>query len=72
MSEHGLRVLAEVGAKATIGTVAAVLLGITTTFPETLEALRRMRVPRTLTLIAAFMYRYLVTMVDEVRRMHAR
>lgn len=71
VSEHGLRVLAEVGAKATIGTVAAVLLGITTTFPETLEALRRMRVPRTLTLIAAFMYRYLVTMVDEVRRMRA-
>ena len=71
VSDHGLRVLAEVGAKATIGTAAAVLLGLTTTFPETLEALRRMRVPRTLTLIAAFMYRYLVTLVDEVRRMRA-
>jgi cobalt/nickel transport system permease protein len=71
LSEAGLAVLAEVAAKATIGTVSAVLLGATTTFPDVLRALEALRVPRLLTLIAAFGYRYLWVLVDEVRRLRA-
>lgn len=71
LSDHGVRVLAEVSAKATIGTFAAVLLTATTTFPDVLVALERMRVPRTFTLISALMFRYLATLVDEVRRTRA-
>lgn len=71
VSEAGLKVLGAVAAKATIGTVSAVLLGATTTFPDLLRALEAMRAPRLFTLIAAFMYRYVFVIVDEVRRMRA-
>ncbi|MBE2315834.1 energy-coupling factor transporter transmembrane protein EcfT [Solirubrobacter sp. CPCC 204708] len=59
------------GVKAVLGTVSAVLLGATTSFPDVLHALERLRVPRVLILIAAFMYRYLFVIVGEVRRMRA-
>ena len=71
ISSAGLAIFASVAAKATIGTVSAVLLGATTTFPDVLRSLERMRVPRLLILIAAFMYRYLFVIVDEVQRMRA-
>ena len=57
--------------KATIGTVSAVLLGATTTFPTVLRGLEAMRVPRLLVMIAAFMYRYLFVIVEETGRMRA-
>jgi cobalt/nickel transport system permease protein len=69
LSEAGLVVFATVTAKATIGTLSAVLLGATTSFPDVLRALELMRVPRLFTLIAAFMYRYLFVIVEEVGRM---
>jgi cobalt/nickel transport system permease protein len=69
VSEAGLGVLAAVAAKATIGTVSAVLLGATTSFPAVLRGLEALRVPRLFTLIAAFMYRYLFVIVEEVHRM---
>jgi cobalt/nickel transport system permease protein len=69
VSDAGLAVLASVAAKATIGTVSAVLLGATTTFPSVLRGLEGLRVPRLFTLIAAFMYRYLFVIVEEVHRM---
>ena len=47
------------------------LLGATTTFPAVLRALEALRVPRLFVLIAAFMYRYLFVIVEEVRRMRA-
>jgi cobalt/nickel transport system permease protein len=71
LHEDGLETFAAVAAKATIGTVAAVLLGATTTFPAVLRGLEAMRVPRLLVLIAAFMYRYLFVIVEEVGRMRA-
>jgi cobalt/nickel transport system permease protein len=67
--EAGLAVLGAVAAKATIGTVAAVLLGATTTFPAVLRGLEQLRVPRALVLIASFMYRYLFVIVEELGRM---
>jgi cobalt/nickel transport system permease protein len=69
--EDGLRTFAAVAAKATIGTVSAVLLGATTSFPGVLRGLEAMRVPRLLVLIAAFMYRYLFVIVEETGRMRA-
>lgn len=71
VSHAGLLVLAGVAAKATIGTLSAVLLGATTPFPEVLRALEALRVPRILTLIGTLMYRYLFVIVGEARRMRA-
>jgi cobalt/nickel transport system permease protein len=71
VSEVGLETFVAVAAKATIGTVSAVLLGATTTFPDVLRALERLRVPALFVQIAAFMYRYLFVIVDETRRMRA-
>jgi cobalt/nickel transport system permease protein len=71
VSREGLETFATVGAKAILGTLSAVLLGATTSFPDVLHALERLKAPKLLVLIAAFMYRYLFTIVDEVQRMRA-
>jgi cobalt/nickel transport system permease protein len=59
------------GVKALVGAGSAVLLGATTSFPDVLHALERLRCPRVLILIAAFMYRYLFVIVGEAGRMRA-
>lgn len=69
--EAGLAIAALVATKALIGTIGAVLLGATTAFPEVLRGLEALRVPRLFVLIAAFMYRYLFVIVEEVGRMRA-
>jgi len=69
VSDAGLAVFGAVSAKAAIGTLSAVLLGATTSFPAVLRGLDALRVPRLFTLIAAFMYRYLFVIVEEVHRM---
>jgi cobalt/nickel transport system permease protein len=71
VSKEGLATFATVSAKAILGTLSAVLLGATTSFPDVLHALERLKAPKLLVLIAAFMYRYLFTIVDEVQRMRA-
>jgi cobalt/nickel transport system permease protein len=69
--QQGLEVFATVAIKATIGTISAVLLGATTSFPSVLRGLEAMRVPRLLVLIASFMYRYLFVIVEETGRMRS-
>jgi cobalt/nickel transport system permease protein len=71
VSEAGLATFATVSAKAVLGTVSAVMLGATTSYPDVLHALERLRSPRLLVLIAAFMYRYLHVIAGEGRRMRA-
>jgi cobalt/nickel transport system permease protein len=71
LSEAGLATFALVSVKAAIGAVGAVLLGATTSFPDILHGLERLRVPRLLTVIAGFMYRYVFVIADEARRMRA-
>jgi cobalt/nickel transport system permease protein len=71
LSGAGLATFALVTVKAAIGAVSAVLLGTTTSFPDVLHGLERLRVPRLLTVIAGFMYRYVFVIVDEARRMRA-
>jgi cobalt/nickel transport system permease protein len=70
-SDRGPETFATAGSKALLGTISAVLLGATTSFPDVLHALERLRMPKLLILIAAFMYRYLFTIIDEVQRMRA-
>jgi cobalt/nickel transport system permease protein len=69
--DAGLTTLAELTAKAGIGTLGAVLLGATAAFPEVLRGLEALRTPRLLVLVAAFMYRYLFVIADEVGRMRS-
>jgi len=71
LSEAGLATFALVAVKATIGAASAVLLGATTSFPDILHGLERLRAPRLLTVIAGFMYRYVFVIVDEARRMRS-
>jgi cobalt/nickel transport system permease protein len=71
LSEAGLTTFALVTAKATIGAVGAVLLGATTSFSDILHGLERLRAPRLLVVIAAFMYRYAFVIAAEARRMRA-
>jgi cobalt/nickel transport system permease protein len=71
VSEAGLTTFGEVSAKAAIGTLAAVLLAATTSFPAVLRGLERLRMPRVLVLIASLMYRYLFVLADELLRMIA-
>ncbi len=71
LGEAGFAVAAAVGAKATIGTVSAALLGATTTPPALLRGLEAMRAPRLLVLIATFMHRYLFVVVAQAGAMRA-
>ena len=63
-----LEVAAGVAAKASIGVVAAVLLGATTAFPAMLRGLEALHLPRLMVLIAGLMYRYLFVITEEVGR----
>jgi len=49
---------------------AALLLSFTTPFPDLVEALRRLRVPRLLVAIIGFMYRYLAVLGGEAVRLN--
>ncbi|MEZ5077532.1 MAG: cobalt ECF transporter T component CbiQ [Solirubrobacterales bacterium] len=69
--QAGLETAAAAVAKATIGTLAAVMLAATTGFPQVLRGLEAMRAPRLLVTIAAFMYRYLFVIAEELGRMRA-
>jgi cobalt/nickel transport system permease protein len=70
LSEPGLWAAWNIAAKGTLGVAASVVLAATTTVPDLLRGLERLRVPRVLTSIAGFMVRYLAIVVDEGRRMH--
>jgi cobalt/nickel transport system permease protein len=66
--EEGLLALVAVAAKATLGTLSAVLLGATTSFPQVLRALEQLRVPRLFVVVAQTTHRYLPVVAGEVRR----
>lgn len=69
VSTDGLWSTWNILAKAGIGVAVSVLLSGTTQAPELLRGLRHLRVPVTLTMIAAFMIRYLELLTGELRRM---
>ena len=55
--------------KGTLGVAASIVLASTTTVPELLRGLDRLRLPRVLTGIMGFMIRYGDVIADEMRRM---
>ncbi len=55
-------------AKATLGLGASIVVSATTTIPDMLRGLDRIRVPRVLTAIAGFMVRYLDIVAGEFSR----
>ena len=69
VSREGLWSMWNVVAKATIGATVSVLLSGTTEVSEILRGMNRLRVPSVLTMIAAFMIRYLELISGELRRM---
>lgn len=56
-------------AKATLGVVAAIVLGGTTTPRDLVAGLERLRLPAAFVQIVAFMLRYLSVVADDLRRM---
>ena len=55
--------------KSWVSVQIAVLLAVTTAFPDLLWALRALRVPRPLVSIVSFMYRYMFVLADEALRL---
>lgn len=69
VSQVGLWGTFNIVAKATLGATVSILLAGTTEVPRILRGMERLRVPPTLTTIAAFMIRYLELLVGELGRM---
>lgn len=69
VTRSGLVLFAGTVAKAGIGALCAVVLGMTTPFPELLRGLERLKVPRVAVSLTAFTYRYLFVLADEALRM---
>jgi len=69
LSVAGLWGMWSILAKGTIAVAASVVLAATTSVPEIIVGLDRLRMPRVITAIAGFMVRYLDLTVEEARRM---
>ena len=69
LSEPGLWGAWNIVVKGTLGVAATSLLTATTTVPELLRAMERLRVPRAVVGIASFMMRYWQVLADDLRRM---
>lgn len=72
-SAEGLARFASVALKSWLSVQAAILLASSTPFPELLQAMRAIRIPRLLVAMFGLMWRYLFVLVDEaLRLMRAR
>ncbi|MDA2944142.1 MAG: cobalt ECF transporter T component CbiQ [Actinomycetota bacterium] len=69
LSVDGLWAMWNILAKASIGATASIVLSATTRVPDVLTGLTRLRVPRVLVAIIAFMMRYLDLLVRQLGRM---
>ncbi|HEX9774279.1 MAG TPA: cobalt ECF transporter T component CbiQ [Actinomycetota bacterium] len=69
LSSDGLWAAWNILAKATLGLGATLTLAATTPLPSIIRGLERLRVPRVITSVAAFMIRYLDLLADELHRM---
>ena len=69
LSVPGLWAAGNILVKATLGVAATTLLATTTSVPDLLCGLDRLRVPRAFTAIAGFMVRYGEVIAGELRRM---
>lgn len=69
LSTDGLWAAWNIAAKALLGATASILLTATTPLPALLIGLTRLRVPRPVVSIVAFMVRYLDLVADQLHRM---
>jgi cobalt/nickel transport system permease protein len=69
VTQGGLLVLWNAGAKALLGVSSMILLTSTTTFSELVEGFERLRAPMVLVLTVSFMHRYGHLFLEESRRM---
>lgn len=69
VSADGLWAAWNIAAKATLGATASILLTATTPIPDLLEGMTRLRVPRPVVSIIAFMIRYLDLLAEQLHRM---
>ncbi len=69
LSVDGLWSTWNILAKALLGATASIVLSATTPVPDVLVGLSRLRVPRVLVAIVAFMFRYLDLLIDQLHRM---
>jgi len=69
LSQPGLWAAWNIVVKGTLGVAATAVMASTTSIPHILHGLERLRVPRTLVAITAFMIRYGDVITDELRRM---
>jgi cobalt/nickel transport system permease protein len=69
LSQPGLWAAWAIVAKGTLGVATTIVLASTTPIPQLLAAFERLRVPRTLTAITAFMIRYGDVITGEMQRM---
>jgi cobalt/nickel transport system permease protein len=65
----GLERFISISLKSWISIQAAILLTATTTFPDLLQALRAIRIPRLLVAVVGLMWRYLFVLADEALRL---
>lgn len=68
VTREGLVRAGHLASKFVLCAWAALLLLATTPFPDVLQALARLKVPRALVVQLAFLYRYLWVLMDEVMR----
>lgn len=69
VSRSGLWILWNVVIKSSLGVFSIILLYSTTPFPELIKGMERLSVPKVLTVLVSFMYRYSFILVDEIERM---
>jgi cobalt/nickel transport system permease protein len=69
LSVPGLHAAAAITLKATFGLLTTAILAATTSLPEIITGLERLRVPRVFTAVAAFMVRYTEVLLAELARM---
>jgi cobalt/nickel transport system permease protein len=68
LSNDGLWATWNIVAKAGIGAAASIVISSTTTVADILHGLARLRVPKLLVAIVAFMVRYLAVLVEQLHR----
>ncbi len=68
-TDNGLNRFLSILFRSWMSVQMAIVLTATTQFPDLVHALRHLRIPRILTAIISFMYRYLFVLSDEVLRL---
>lgn len=69
ITDAGLLRFASILARSLLSVQMAILLTVTTPFPDLMHGLRHLRVPGVLVAIIGFMYRYLFVLADEATRL---